>query len=374
MVSLCTGALAPVAAVAAEWSLAPTVNWVMDHDSNRRLSADGSEGQGAFLQFDALMQRATARTSLGLRPQIELQRYSNDSASDSDNQRLLAFGSWRDERTQIDAYAQYADESTLVTELTETGIIDGDTQRELMSAGADWSRQISANHQLSARVAYQDIGYRGDDVSLLSGYRYASAALTERARLSPRTAVSLSIFSSRLRPGSFGESSREAGLSIAMDREISSRLASRVSVGYSERATAAGDDSGYVGELELTRRGVLGDWRLFATRSMSPSGRGLLVLRTSAGLAFERALSARWGVSVDAQGVRNEDVGENISGERYSYSGITTGLEWQGSRTWRLGFETGFNVAQDRSGSESHQGWRAAVRFVWTPRRFSISR
>src|SRR5262245_32428842 len=121
---------------AAEWSAAPTVGWSVSHDSNQALTEDGSGGEGAYLQMDLLLRRATPNTSLQLRPHVTLQRFNNDDVNDSDNESVQAAGLWRTPRSLYSAQASVVHENTLTN--AESDLFGIDVRRRSNSASLGW--------------------------------------------------------------------------------------------------------------------------------------------------------------------------------------------------------------------------------------------
>jgi len=67
---------------AAEWSMAPTLDVSVDHDSNRTLLTEAIPSEGLSMSADALLQRATEDFSLSLHPQVLLQRFTDRTITD----------------------------------------------------------------------------------------------------------------------------------------------------------------------------------------------------------------------------------------------------------------------------------------------------
>jgi hypothetical protein len=354
---------------AAEWSAAPVLSWTVDHDSNRPLSIDKEPGQGAYVQLDLLLRRATGTSSLSLRPHVDLQRYSGDSASDSDNQLLQAAGVWHTERSIFNAQATLAHENTLNSALVDTGIVGLDTRRRSKIASLSWTReQTKDRHQLAVHFSYADVDYR------LSAYRYPSLALTESIGWSPRGSLQLTAYGSTLDSDAMRENSDSVGAQIGLSYDITARISASFAGGLSRQYIGNIGNSGYTGELGLTRRDVLGHWRLFGERSVTASGFGALVTRTEAGLVFERRLAPRWNGTLALRHVGNEDIGPTLSGEVHRYERVDAGLGWQATRTWTINAAAAVNWLERTANSPLAEGWRAILSATWTPQPRMLSR
>ena len=71
--------------------------------------------------------------------------------------------------------ASYWDQSTLITELLETGILTGDTHRRDSQAGATGIWNQTERRACVAQLSYAEVSYYGPFAEiLLPGYRYPS--------------------------------------------------------------------------------------------------------------------------------------------------------------------------------------------------------
>jgi len=371
---------------AAEWSAAPVLNWTLDHDTNRLLTTDGQASEGGYLQFDLLLRRATGASSLSLQPHVEWQRYTERAAQNTNNQSLRAAGSWRDDRSVLEAEASYVRDNALNNQLADTGFITGDTERRAKDAALSWSYERSDRNTLSVQASYSDVGYQRNQAYTLLGYKYPSVAVTQSLEWSPRTAMELMAYASRLIPEGAAADSDSIGARIGFSRALTTRihaffsagLSRQIVAGRSESASAAGSpsqsESGYIGRFELTRDHVNGRWRLFAERSISASGYGSLVTRNDVGLSFDWRLSPRWSATFGLRSLRNDDIALSTSGERRRYERAEAGFGWQATRMWRVNATVASTRARQAESSPLVAGWNARVSATWSPQRRLVSR
>lgn len=362
------GSAATSIAVSAEWSAAPVVGWTVDHNSNRSLSRDAQASQRGSMAFDLLLSRADPTFQLALQPHVDVHRYTNDGASDYDDRSLNLSARWAREHSQWNFSAGVSQESTLTSELTDTGLAEGDTARRTRSAGGGWRLQHAEHRSLDIQLSYADVDYQGLRADRLPGYEYTSVSIGERFAVSSLTAFSVSAFGSDLQSGFSGGDSRDAGLSIAAERALSDRTLVHASVGYSARHIAGESDQGYIGEVELTHDAELATWRLYFERRLTASGLGFLVERDEAGVVFNRPLSPMWSANLRIQAVRNDSVAFAANGERVRYETAEAGLDWRNSATSVMSLRVASSRAQQNRFTDLEEGWRAAVSLTWSPR------
>lgn len=356
----------------------------MDHDSNRLLLPNAGGSQAGELQVDLLLKRATPTSVLTLRPHVGWQRYTQDITRDADYQSLQATGTWMEDRTVYSAQAAVSRDSILNSELADTGILTGGSERTMKNGAFSWSHELSDRNQIEAQLGYADIEYDTQRVFAffgqlfpyrdLYGYRYPSASVTHSHVWSPRTTVQVTAYASELMPDDDSGDSRSFGAQFGFERSLTSRLKLSLAAGLSRQQFDEQTESGYIGRFELTRTDILGQWQLFASRTVSPSGFGALVRVDDAGLLFSRRLAPRWLNRSSLRTIRNEDIGLARSNQLARFERADTSLEWQATRTWTLRAYTAYTRAQQRDDWALARGWKVTLGATWTPYPRTMSR
>jgi len=371
----CACLCAAGAVSAAEWSMAPRVGWSVDHDSNRSLVDEADAGQAATLQLDLALKRATGRSLFSLQPHLDLQRYTGNDSRDADNESLAAVGNWNFPRSMFTARAALAHQNTLGSEFADSGIIDIDTRRRSKTGALSWTHaQTKDRNQLSVQVSHADIDYQGSEAYRTSGYRYPSLSVTQVLGFSPRSSMQLTAYGSSLRSDADSEVSNSVGAQVGFSHDLTSNMSLSLAGGLSRKTTGSGGESGYTGELELTRSDARTKWRLFAQRSVAPSGFGVLVTRTEAGLAFDRRLAPRWATTMSIRSIGNDDFDFTRSGEVRRYERLDAGLIWQASRTWLVSGLSSVSRMQRFRDEGFAEGWRLMCSAAWSPNPRIVSR
>ena len=360
-------------ASAADWSWQPALEWRMDHQSNRLLSATEKDAsQATWLSFDAAIARATENVELTLRPRFELQRFNGDRALDSEDSSLQLGGRWPREYSELSASAEISRSSTLTTELAETGIVDANTRRELRSASVSWNRYFSRELQLDAQLGFADVSYPDAQSSGLVDYRYPNASLSLVRQLSAYTSWSLTAFGSKVEAPAVFTTSRDIGLQIGMTRALSPALRLQLSAGSSEtqRATPfeTRSDRSQVWDAQLSRALEAGQWNLSLARSLTPNGRGVLARRDEASISMSHTIASRFTGSVSLHAIRNAERAVGLfANEEYRYLSAEAALNRNLSQNWIVALRVGGNDAQRRIADTDAQGWYAALALRWAP-------
>src|SRR6202011_3032593 len=157
---------------AAEWSITPSYSASVDYESNRRLAADAKGSDATVLAVDFRFKRALEDMEFTLEPHYAFRRFTDPSLGNGDDRSLNAGFNSIGERSTLKLTASYWDQSTLTTELLETGIVSADTHRRASQAGAAWNWNQTDRRTLVAQLNHMDVSYYGQAARSLPGYRY----------------------------------------------------------------------------------------------------------------------------------------------------------------------------------------------------------
>ena len=355
--------------------MTPTYSSSVDYDSNRLLSAQSRGSEAAVLTADLLLDRALENTDISIEPRYAFRRYSNSSLGNGDDRSIAGKFRRSRELTRLDLSASYWDQSTLVSEALETGIVRADTHRRLAQAAGTWSWSQTELWLLTAQFAYQDVSYYGGGQSLLPGYRYPSASVGEQFSFSERGSFTFSAFGSQLRSDTRGNSSRESGLQAEVIYAFSERTRIDAALAESIRVLAGASSHGTDASVTATHDYVRGSLSLIYTRSLVPYGFGYLVERQQGTLSASRKLTEYLDANVSVFKIENNQQAVLLEVDRRSYDTATAGLNWHPAETWNLGVQVAAVRTQTVGfPSATVKSWRGAVTLSWNPRRHAISR
>jgi hypothetical protein len=360
-------------AYAAEWRVGVEAHGDLDHRENPRLVAEGGETiNGAGLELDAAVERATENSELTLLPRVRSARYGA-SEFDTDEQYLdLRYGR-SGERYRWQVGAGLARDTTLTSELLDTGIIDSRKRHELVSFSGSFTSSLSARDQLGAQLNYQRNSYPDAGLTGLTDYDYTAVALTYARLLSERLTIGSQLNGGRLNVSATDFVSRDYGASLSLTSQLSPAWRLALSAGLDRTVADDRDDTGIVYSVELARSAELTDWRLTAGRGVVPSGSGVLVHRTDYALSCSRRLSARLGASFDIRHVDNEDLQIGLVRENRQYQRAGAALDWQVAERWSLSLTAAYTQQALGGGQFDTHGFDGGVRVSWSMPRHALS-
>jgi hypothetical protein len=356
-------------AFAAEWSVTPVYSSSVDYDSNRRLLTDARGTGSAILSADLQFKRALEDAEISIEPRYTFRRYTDSTLGNGDDRGITAGLAKSGERSTLQATASFTDQSTLTTELLETGIVTGDTHRRQTQAGSTWSWSQTERRQLITQLSYIDVSYYGQGRAALPGFRYPSGSVGERFGVTENGSLTVSAFGSELSSDARGGSSHEYGLQAELIYYFSERIHFDGSVGESSRLLAGVSSHGTDASLSLTRDMPRGNLALTYTRSLVPYGIGFLVERQQATASGLYQLTPYLNVSVSLLRIQNNEAAVRLGLDRRSIDSITTGFTWHPTETWSLGLQLSGIRTQTPAflRDQTVNEWRSSASLTWTP-------
>ena len=360
---------------AAEWSMTPTYSSSVDYDSNRTLSSNARGSQSGVLTADLRFTRALENTDISIEPRYSFRRYSDSKLGNGDDRSLYTAFNRFGERTSLNLTASLWDQSTLITELLETGIVAGNTHRRTVQAGSNWTWTQTEYRRLIAQFSYTDVSYYGQGSSVLPGYRYPSGSLGERFNFSERGSFTVSAYGSAISSDTRGNSSHEYGLQAQVIYSFSERTRLDASLGESLRRLAGVSSHGTDATLSITHDQTLGKLELNYTRSLVPYGVGFLVQRQQLNASATRQLTPYLDGNISLFHIQSSQAAVQLGADRSRYDGAAAVLNWHITETWNVGIQlAALRTQAPGLSSQTLTEWRSATTLIWSPRPIARSR
>lgn len=332
---LALGCFAPPV-LAAEWSVAPSVGWAADQDSNRTLTSAAQDSASVSATLDLELARRGERGEFKLRPHVRLQRFSDDVSEDSDDRGVSLRAVRAFERSQLVISAEYANENTLTSTLADEGVVEADARRRRADASLLWDAQQSENTRFTLSTAQSNVDYSGARADRLFDYRYSTASARETFAFSPRVAFFVTGIASLLENPERDSRSHEHGANVGVSYALSARTSLNANLGRSWRSAEDVRTQGETYEVSLQHQQELRDWSVRVSRSLVPYGTGVLAERESASVTLRQPLREQLDAGFEATLVRNNDAGLGATLDRRRYNRAEASLAWQPWRTFIL--------------------------------------
>ncbi len=297
---------------AAEMSLRMSLRLGEGYNDNVRLVSDSHPNVTITTIAPAVEVKAHTETVTAVaKAQASINRYRGDSDLNATDLAIEASMAKLYERGQIGIRTEYVRDSTLASELSQTGVVQENRQRARASVNPSWTTQLSerASVQLGydfAQIKYEDAAGTGlTDYQTESPYGVFSYRLSERSSIQALTGMS------QLRRAG-GGSVRNIYAQTLLESQLTEVLKAKVGVGLSRirsNSTLAKDaESGWLAQASIERSFLTSTLAVGLERENNPTGSGELTQTDRLSALWTEKLSPRFSYALGAAAYRNQPI------------------------------------------------------------------
>jgi hypothetical protein len=348
------------------------MRWAADYSSNRALIADSAPGMGLLVDVAARLQRQTETSQIAWNASARAQRYSGESYADSDDYAFDLEFQREYERRALDLVVYKRAQSTLLSELESSGLIQADARRSERGANAALAIDLGERLQASLAVASSHVDYSGRNAALFPGYRYTVLEASTSYAVGPRTTLFANTTLGDLGVPGFAYSTIDTGANVGIIRNLTERLQAELAGGYSRTRSAGRSEAGWTARTVIEGRTQRASWLIGYEQAVQPSGLGTLVRRSITRGQYAIDWSPRLRFVLAGRRTRNDSILSSNVGERRQVEDTEVRLEWRLGRAWSAGARWGLARAGGRADAlvttdEIFTGWRTGIIVSWNP-------
>jgi len=340
-------------AQAAEYTFAPQVSLQgLYNDNIRMTTGPHASVVGAILDARADLGVATPLSSLSFSPRMRKSNYSSKDKLDSVNWFMDINASHAlSERHYLGLTANYDIESTLTSELLDTGLTQTNKDRTTRSINPNYTFVYSDRDSLQFGYGYTKVQYTEGLSSGLVDYSYRNASLNGMHQLNDTDSVSLLLYTTKFETPQTRGSTRSYAAQASYSRQFSETLKGTIGYGLIHsrfKFFQASLPFGLPVEAHASATGKLfqfnleKDWERTSleanlTRNVSPSGRGSQSTTDDLNLKASHRLSETLTGRVEFRYSEQKGEGDAINPALDSTrSTISANLNWHFSPYWSL--------------------------------------
>lgn len=327
---------------AAELSLRLSLRMSEGYSDNVRLVA--TPHQSVTISTLSPSVELTARTetvTTSVKAQANVNRYSGDSDLNATDLVLDASMSKASERNEVLMRAAFVRDSTLASELNQTGVVQANRQRSRASVQPSWTSRLTERASLElgfdfAQVTYADAAGTGlTDYRTETPYGVFSYSLSERSTLLASSGVSRLI---RKAPeGTIQNTYAQA----VLEHDLSELLKAKVGVGLNRirldsNASTNERDSGWLAQASVERRSETGALSLGAAREINPTGSGELTQTDRMFASWFDRLSPRLSYTIGGAVYWNEALTARNTGTADRYIRMSGSIAYLITEDWAV--------------------------------------
>ena len=332
---------------AGNWFYQTTLSSQVEADDNKRLqTSDEDSTVGVELRGTIELSKKTETSDVYVRGALSSDRYDGDEEGglDTDDQYVYAGGRWRTERSEFSIDGEFRRESSLLTELEDTGFFGQVERRVTKSVTPQFEYALFENTQLIGGVSYEDVEFPNEVPAGLTEYDYSSANLGVSHNLSDRNAVSLTVFHSMYEADTFVSDFDTTGVNLRYTSIIDEFWSAYAGVGYRDSKfknvvngiTVRDDDTGALYEAGAVRQSELSRLEFSLSNELQPSASGNVNERTEYEVKYRRSFTERFTGGLDFLWLENESVNSNNDNNDREYWSAEVIGEYRLTPNWYL--------------------------------------
>lgn len=359
-------ALLPGAGRAAEWSYQPAISVRGEYNDNILLTPQPHDTVWGLTVSPSLRLRGRSETvDVSGEFQLNFNRYEGMSGLDSEDQILRLDATRQGERDRYTLAAALVRDSTLASELVDTGLATARRQRRKLTLDPSWQRSLDERTSLGLGYSLADVRYEDHSGTQLVDYRNQTLSIGVTRQLTERDqgSVTASYTWYESLPGGQFESD-QAGLRLGYARSFSERLRGDLGLGYRHTdttlhsqalvcsgpivaglcigtlspvaSTVKSDSNGWLLDLGLEQTLETGTLAVKLSRESLPTGLGALAERDRVLLSYTRRLSPTLSLGLDASAYQTRFLEAAYRASDSRYYRLEPRLIWHLSPEWSL--------------------------------------
>jgi hypothetical protein len=323
----------------AEWSVESSVSARGLYDSNIALTTGPHNSvTGGSLAPKVTFGYDTELATVSGSGTVDVQRYS-ESGLDTTDVLLRLAGHRKLERASYGLTLDYVKDTTLESELRETGQVVGRKQRRSFNLSPDALWQVSERTDATVGFRYSDVRYQDASAGGYVDYRYPAVFSTLLYRLSPRDEVTGRLSLSRYDPSTPSLPHNDTTLKGEYTVLFSETQRGAFSLGIAHLSGAAlqgGGTNRIVGRASISQSFENGSLGFSLSQEINPTGSGSLAQVDRA--AIELVTQLRETISLYLAGAiyRTRFVASAPNSSNSEYYQLASRLTWDLARDWSL--------------------------------------
>ena len=372
------------AASAAEWTVTPQVGMSADYQDNPQLVLKNAHVVGvASVDARAVLAATDESAQFLATPYVHSARYPDFSELDNNSQALALSYRYEGEQNTWTIAGDTARDSTLTTEFEDTGFLQTHKWRNSSNVSPAWSHEWSDGISGQVSAGYSDVAYEKADATLLADYSYKNVEVSLNWDSGERMQWGASLTAARLDTPVYHNISDDYGAQLSFAYVWSDTQHFNISGGtrYNELHLTPGTLSiheksrGWTLDAAYGAESELNTWRVQVSRSVDPSGVGVLVQKDKLVFALGRAFMERVNGSVNLAALQLEELQREKISARRQYATVGVQLNWAWAPTWTLSGAYGYTQQHYQGVAGTPQANNVQFTLTWQgePENFGVT-
>lgn len=345
-------------ASAAEWWLEPVVHSQTFYDDNLRLQRETEQSVWSVLVEPRLAGgRRIQRAGIAFDAGAQFRRYPGDSELDSNDQDLHLNSHYLTERSRFGLDLDLVRDTTLTSELEETGFVQVRRRRTSRTLSPSWTYALGPRDTLQLSYRFNSVSYDAPLTEFVD-YDYQTLAGTWIRSLDAKNRVHVTGTYSRYEASEIDATNDTVGIQAGLERRFSERTTATVlagwrrtdaeflqrqfveilpGIGFFTQTPADAQSTGALFSAELEHKYPRAVFTANLSRSIDPGAAGSLYQRDQLRLNVRYRIDQRRVAGLGVHALRAESVegASALRPDRTAYR-FNPWYSWQVSRELRL--------------------------------------
>ncbi len=339
VVAVVTGSVASLPGVA-DWNMEPYAKMSLVLDDNIRFRNDEKKGLGGLItDLGVVIRNETEAVTTRVEPRISYRSYPADSAFNSFDQFLNLSTMTQGERSDLGLALTFANDTTLTSELEDSGVIYLNKRRTYFSMAPSWRYLLSPLTSIKVQYRFDGSQYEDSGENGLNDFEYQVMTADYERRLSEDSEFVLRTYYQRYKVIELTNKAKSLGGELGYQKRFSPRLEGRFFVGaVNTESTVAGIDESSTGvsaKVNVLFTSETAKYSVEYGAGVVPSSTGVVFSenRLTGRVASNFSEKLSWHVDLLAQ--TREPLVADSAGIDRTYYRLSPGINWQLNKNWR---------------------------------------
>ena len=340
-------------AAPADWAVQPYVGSSLVLDDNIRFSTTNTQSStGLAAKVGVVISNETDAVKTRVEPGISYRAYAEDADLNSIDQFLKLSTTSLGERSDLGLDLSFINNSTLTSELEDSGITFINKRRSYFSMAPSWRYLLTP--LMSVRVNYRFEGsqYEDSGENGLNDYENQSAKVDLERRLSEDSDFVVRGYYQRYKVLELTNKANSLGVELGYKKRFSPRLeGSFFAGGVNTETTVEGKDdtaSGGSADMKLSFNGERTRYFVKYGLGEAPSSAGGAYLRNRGSAGVDNKITEKLSWALDLLAQKQETIGDDATQTDRLYYKVSPTIRWRIRRDWSLQARYTFS-AEDRT-------------------------
>ena len=331
------------------WTYEPFASAALTYDDNVRLtSANEETSTGGEFEVGVELMNDSEVSHTVLRPRFRFNKYASEGDLDTNELFLTLSTSFQGERSTLGLSANLNRESSISTELQDTGNVAVNRQRNLVSVSPQWRYRLSPRNTIDLGGVIQSVRWPDDKDNFLNEYNNNEVSIGFTRALSPLLEFKSKAYQKSFDSIETGFEAATTGVDVGLSRKFSERTQGSFSVGgwRSDLTNDTGKDqiSGASAKLDVQHQTTLANVDVRLVRDLVPSSLGDVREDTKLGVGVEFRATEKMSWGMNGSWQQSSTAGGLVSSLDRTYYEATPYLAWRLNRQLRL--KASFQITQ----------------------------